>query len=250
VVADEIAQRDDEFAGLDAPALHEIARGTFGQAYLLLRAEQDKVGERRFNGVADAAGTIRAGIGFSGRLVRRRHPLRQGRSLCGRVGQLAAVQVAQMRRVDREISGEGPAEHLVGRDQCLQPFVDLPVHPLATLLHPDHHRKPDADADEREKRDPDERREDAGSGTEVEAAHGVTPQPQVVTPGPAWPASLLAKPSGAIRFSAGSDVRHSRAGQAPGRNSTASTVGRCRAISSQILPGSRLAKTAPLLVPK
>src|SRR3546814_16267273 len=82
-----------------------------------------------------------------------------------------AAQVAQVARIDRQIAGEGAAERLVGRDQYAQPLVDLAIHPLPTLLDRHHDDQPDADADQRDERQPDQRRADALPRGEIQIAH-------------------------------------------------------------------------------
>ncbi|WP_412180412.1 hypothetical protein [Variovorax paradoxus] len=82
--------------------------------------------------------------------------------------QAARAQFAQMAGVDRELAGERPAEHLVGRDQRLEPLVDLPVLALAPLLHAEHHDDADADRDQRHEHQAEQGREQALPGCEVE----------------------------------------------------------------------------------
>jgi hypothetical protein len=66
-----------------------------------------------------------------------------------------------VRRIDRQVAGEGAAKGLVGRDQGAQAFVDLAVGAFTPLLDGEHHQQPDADAEEGEKGEPDQGREQA-----------------------------------------------------------------------------------------
>src|SRR5690606_25350306 len=58
-----------------------------------------------------------------------------------------------------------------GRDQCPQPFIDLPVHPFTPLLDGEHHQQADTDADECEQGDADQSDQKAVPGCEVKATH-------------------------------------------------------------------------------
>jgi hypothetical protein len=56
---------------------------------------------------------------------------------------------------------------LVGGNQGAQALVDLAVLPLAALLHPLHREESDADADERDRAEPEQSREQRRPGREV-----------------------------------------------------------------------------------
>ncbi len=204
-LADEVAERDDEVVGVDRVSGDQLARGALGEAHLLLGAEQDDVRQRRLDGVADLPGALRAEAG--GGEVDGIRP--------GRVGR-AAAEVADVRRVDGQRAGEGAAEGLVGGDQHLEPFVDLPVGPLAALLDGGHDHEADADADQRDQRQRQDRREQAAPGAEVEIAHA----DQVPTGARwSWPASSRASQVD-LRGHAGAG-----AGEPPARAAVAGPAG-------------------------
>jgi hypothetical protein len=141
-----------------APGRH-VAGGLSGQPAVLLGAEQQDVGQRRFDGVTGAARALGAAP-----LLRPRGGVRSRRA-----------QLAQVGRVDRQLAGEGTAQRLVGRDQGPQPLVDLAVHALTLLLNALldglHHQHADADADQRKHREAHQRGEHALPRTEIHIAH-------------------------------------------------------------------------------
>ena len=183
-LADEGAQRGHQIGGLDGAAGHHVVGRLDGQPHLLPRAQQDHVGERRLDRVADAASPVRAGragrIGRSnpiGRVGWRRVRADDGVEACvrdcgsGHPGLLTALP--QMTRVDRQVAGEGAAQGLVGRDERLQAFVDLAVLALATLLHALHHQQPDADGHHGHQDEPQQGGQHALPGTEIEGVSHV-----------------------------------------------------------------------------
>ena len=146
----------------------KLARGMLGQPHLFFRAEQDDVGKRRLDRVADAARAVRRVRSGHGERDRFLLPAVRLRHLDRR-----RAQVAQMSRIDGERAGEGAAQHLVGGDQSLQPLVDLPVRPLAALLDGHHHDQTHAHADEGEQCEAEQRHEDAVPGAEIEIAQAL-----------------------------------------------------------------------------
>lgn len=54
-----------------------------------------------------------------------------------------------MSGIDRQITGKGPAQRLIGGDQGAQPLVDLAIQTLPALLDRDHRKQPDTNADQR-----------------------------------------------------------------------------------------------------
>ena len=76
-----------------------------------------------------------------------------------------------MSGVHSQLAGEGAAQHLVGGDQRAEAFVDLAVHALLALLDRQHHQDADANPDQGEKRDREDREQDALPRTEVEISH-------------------------------------------------------------------------------
>ncbi len=77
------------------------------------------------------------------------------------------AQLAQVVRVDSQVTREGAAQNLVGRDQSAQPFVDLAVHALAPPLNGEHHQQPDANADQRDQGEAQKGRNNPLPGTEI-----------------------------------------------------------------------------------
>ena len=97
-----------------------VVGGLCGQPHLVFGAEQDDIGQRGFDGIADAA----APLGGAG----------QGVDATVLVGAGVQPLLAQVGRIDRQHTGERSAQGLVGRDQHFQSFVDLAVLALAPLL--------------------------------------------------------------------------------------------------------------------
>ena len=102
-----------------------------GQAHLLLSSQEQDVRQRPLDRIADLAAALPAQARCLGPLL---------------------PEIAQVARIDQQISGDRSAQRLVGGDQQLQSLIDLAVHPLTPLLHGHHQQQPDADADQREKR--------------------------------------------------------------------------------------------------
>ncbi len=163
-LADEGPKRNDEVMRVHRATRDEVSRRLLRQPHLLLRSEQDDVGKRRLHVIANAA----SALGTGDDALERFRAVRLARCR-------PLAQVAQMRRIDGEVPGEGAAQRLVGGDEGAQPLVDLPVRPLPALLDREHHDEADADADQREEGKPDHRHEDAVPGTEIEIAQHVVP---------------------------------------------------------------------------
>ncbi|CAA2109569.1 hypothetical protein VVAX_05840 [Variovorax paradoxus] len=150
-VANEDAQRDHQFGRLHRAAGHHVVGGLRGKTHLCLGAQQDHVGKRCFDRVTDAPAPVRRRRLGAGRAVVIGHG-----HVCR--GASAQAKIAQVARVHGKLAGERAAEHLVGRDERLQPLVDLPVLPLAPLLHAVHDQQADADRHDRHEHQPQQGR--------------------------------------------------------------------------------------------
>ncbi|CCV04701.1 hypothetical protein MESS2_1360006 [Mesorhizobium metallidurans STM 2683] len=164
-------------------------------ANLLFGAKQEDVRQTGLHRIANASGAIRSRDAFGAR-VDGRH----GIALDDR--RLASLKVAQMGRIDSQVSGEGFAQCLLGRDQGAKALVDLTVRAFAALLDCEHHQQSNADADKREKRQADKRHEHALPRAEVDVAQSVgalpvasspvsSPAGYTAIPAPKWPSSNL-----------------------------------------------------------
>ena len=80
------------------------------------------------------------------------------------------AQIAMVSRIDRQITGKGPTQRLVGGDQSAQPFVDLAIHTLSALLNRDHRKQADTNADQRDDREAQQRGDKRMQRAEVETA--------------------------------------------------------------------------------
>lgn len=159
-LADERAQRGDQRRGLDPPSGDHVLGGLRGETHLFLGAEEDHVRQRGLDRVADPSPALGAGRvrGFVAGTCR------------------VAAQVAQVARVHAQFAGERTAEGFVGGDQRLQPLVDLAVLALAPALQGLHEHQADADRHQRHQHEPEQGREQAGPGTEIEeTAHPPPP---------------------------------------------------------------------------
>ncbi|MCY1238866.1 hypothetical protein D9M72_516250 [compost metagenome] len=153
---------------------HQLARRGGRQPHLLLGAQQDDVGQRRLDGIANAAGAV--GGGHRLPCVRCRGWRGGGRWRDGGIGGIRlAPQVAQVRGIDGQVAGKGTAQRLVRGDQRAQPLVDLPVLAFAALLHGLHDQQPDAHADQRDDGQAHHRGEQALPGTEIQVSHVQSP---------------------------------------------------------------------------
>ena len=123
---------------------------------MFVRAEKQDVGQCSLDSVANAARTVGAGAS-------------------GILSLICLLQLPQMGRADRQFAREGPPERTVGGHQCLQAFVDLPVHPLLALLQRQHHQDPDPDPDQGHQRNAKDGGQDPLPSAEVEKAHVLPP---------------------------------------------------------------------------
>jgi len=168
-----MAQGHDQLRGLDAAPGHHVLRGLGGQFHLLLRAEQDHVGQGSLHGVAHAALALGAARGRGGEDRRLRLGgiffFRAGHGhLHGAVMHLLATQVAHVRGVHLQLPGERAAQRLVRGDQGLEALVDLPVLALAPFLDGLHEHQARAHHDQGGHQQAHERGQQGGPGTEVE----------------------------------------------------------------------------------
>jgi hypothetical protein len=137
-LSNKIAQRDHQRSSLYRATGGEFSGGRCRQPYLLLGTQENDVGQRSFDCVPNASGTIGTTCSIRrslGRVIG--HAIR------------VAFQIPKVGRIDGEIAGEGATQRLVGGNQCSEAFVDLAVLPLAALLNRLHCEQPNAHADER-----------------------------------------------------------------------------------------------------
>jgi hypothetical protein len=80
------------------------------------------------------------------------------------------TEIAKVSGIDRQITGKGPTQRLVGGDQGAQPLVDLAIHTLPALLNRDHCKQADADADQRNDRQAQQGGDEGMQRAEIETA--------------------------------------------------------------------------------
>ena len=131
--------------GMDRAAGNKFTCRAHSEADMLFGPKQDDVRQSGFDRIANPARPV----GSRG--------IRYFNGVAFSVS--AAAKIAQMRRINRQITRERSAERFVGGDQNSQSFIDLAIHALAALLNREHHHEAYPDADERHQRQTDQRDE-------------------------------------------------------------------------------------------
>ena len=113
------AQGSHQRAGFYRAARHHFLRGMGRQSDLLFGAQQNNVGQRGFHCITNAAAALCCTFADAGCTALR----------------FALVQMAPVLGAHTQRACERAAQRLVGRNQGLEPFIDLPVFTLAPFLH-------------------------------------------------------------------------------------------------------------------
>lgn len=151
-----VSQRDDKVVCRHMATLHQLLRRESRQTHLFLCPQKNGVRERRFIRVAHAPAPVRTGHDFDSRSN----------------GQL--TQFTEVSRVHREIACERASKRFVGGHEKAKSLVDLPVGPLAALLHRGHDQKANPHSHHRHQGHREEGGKKTSARAEIETSHAAT----------------------------------------------------------------------------
>lgn len=126
-ITHERTERHNQLVRVDRVARDQLANRPVREPDMLLGTEQDDVGQRGLDCVADPACAVRSRGAF-------RTEVQHGHGLLCEAALLPPPQVAPVGRIDRKVPGERSAKDLVRSDKRPEALVDLPIHSLTALL--------------------------------------------------------------------------------------------------------------------